>query len=161
MNIKTFLNENLERILKAYPDLFLVGQSHQENKGSYVFIIDGDDGFSIAQCGDISRKLLQSIEQYPEMDAEREKFSFSITSPGAEEPIALPRQYQKHIGRELQLELNDNTKFSARLKSVNQDEIEVTTLIKSKVKGRSDKEGEVRTIPFNQIKESKIILSFK
>ncbi|MBX2984708.1 MAG: hypothetical protein LC109_00040 [Bacteroidia bacterium] len=161
MDIKAFLNESLQKVLNTYPELFVVGTEHQENKGLYVFVLDGDTGLNIAQCGEISRKLMNLIEQNPEAEAERERFSFGITSPGADAPLVLPRQYQKHSGRELMLTLQDDAKLSAKLKEITTESITVVTLIKSKVKGRSDKEGEEKVIPFNQIKESKIILSFK
>ncbi|MCO6495161.1 MAG: hypothetical protein J5I91_05710 [Bacteroidetes bacterium] len=161
MDIKAFLDSELAKVLLDYPDLFVVGNEHQVNKGLYVFILDGDEGLSIAQCGEISRKLMTRIEQNPEAEAERENFSFSITSPGAESPLLLPRQYKKHLNREFLITLEDNTKLSAKLKGITKDDIEVVTLIKSNVKGRTDKEGEEKSIPFNQIKESKIILSFK
>jgi len=161
MDIKAYLGNCLNDVLTEFPDLFVVGNEHQENKQKYIFIVDGDEGFSIGQCGRVSRKMIGLIEQNPEADAERENFSFEISSPGAESPLVMPRQYAKHIGRELQITLKDLTKLNAKLQKASDTEIEVLTLIKSKVKGRRDKEGEVKSIPFDQIVESKIILSFK
>jgi ribosome maturation factor RimP len=161
MDIKNFLETCVNNALENHPELFLVNREYNEANGKYTFIIDGDQGFNIQQCGKISRLVLRQIEENPEAEAQREDFSFEIASPGAEKPLFLKRQYPKHIDREIEILLEDSTTLTGRLIKVEEEALEILPLIKSKVKGRKDKEGETRIIPFDQIKESKIKLSFK
>ena len=44
-------------------------------------------------------------------------------SPGLSEPLKLPRQFAKNIGRELEVLLNDDTKIQGELKIVGEDSI--------------------------------------
>ena len=52
---------------------------------------------NISDCIEVSRKIEKSLD--------RDEFDFSIKvqSPGADEPLVLPRQYKKHVGRKLKI----------------------------------------------------------
>lgn len=165
MEIKAFLDRTLQAALVHFPDLFLVREEVDSAKGKYVYILDGDQGLTIEKCGKVSKSMLRAIEEDVEMSEKRSEFSFEIASPGATNPLLIPRQYNQHIGRDLELTLQteetEPSQIQARLLEVGAEEIKVQTLIISKVKGRKNKLGLERVIPFNQIQESKIILSFK
>lgn len=161
MQVRDFLHNALQSALSEEPGLFLVHSSFKEEGSKYLFVVDGDDGFTIGQCGKLSRRVLRAIEEHPEMEAQREHFAFEVASPGAEAPLMLIRQYKKHIGRELEVETQMDEKFRARLEEVKTDSVVLTKRILSKVKGRKDKDGETLELPLSLIKESKIILSFK
>jgi ribosome maturation factor RimP len=161
MQVGVFLHNALEQALSEESGLFLVHSSYKEEGSKYLFVIDGDEGFTIGQCGKLSRRMMRAIEENPSIEAQREHFSFEVASPGAEAPLVLLRQYAKHVGRELEVETLAGEKIRARLEGVTADALLLRHKILSKVKGRKDKDGEQVQVPYSSVKESKIILSFK
>lgn len=65
---------------------------------------------SLQDCLDVSR----AVEF--QLDREEHDFSLQVMSPGLSEPLKLPRQFAKNIGRELDVLLNDDTKIQGELK---------------------------------------------
>lgn len=160
MDIKGFIERSIADALTAYPDLFLLKSSYNESQGKYTFIVDGTEGFTIQQCGKISRYVMKQIEENESMEEARTTFSFEIASPGAESPLEDYRQYPKHIGRTVEVNKHDDSVVRGKLTYSDEKGIQLTQIIPSKVKGRRDKEGENIALLFDEIKESKIILSF-
>jgi ribosome maturation factor RimP len=100
------LDELVDRVL-AGSDLYRV---ETRIKGSYrqpmvdVFI-DGDDGVTIDQCAEVSRLLHAAIE----LDELFEKsFKLDVSSPGLGKPLMLPRQYRRHVGRNLEVRFKES-----------------------------------------------------
>ena len=77
-----------------------------------------------------------------------------MSSPGADRPLKLPKQYFKHIGRQLEVETSDGEKLTGSLVSV--DEVKIS--IEAEV---SKKETAIKDIDFKDIKEANVIISFK
>ena len=119
--------------------------------------VDGDNGLGISDCVDLSRHIEKSL------DREVEDFSLEVSSPGATQPLKLSRQYIKHIGREVELKLNDGTTFTGKLIEIgtNGDLTLETTTREPKAIGKG-KTNVTRThnIQLQNIKESKIKLKF-
>jgi len=141
------IKELVESILQE-EDLFLVNlilKGHGATQKVLV-LADGDDGISIDQCGKVSRRLGNEIE---ERDLIQEKYTLEVSSPGLDFPITLDRQYRKNVGRELTLELIDGGSVDGELLSVNEEAIRVMT------------KKEPREYPLKEIKQSKIKISFK
>ena len=132
------------------PDVFLVdlkiGAGNQINVK-----IDADNGVLIADCVDLSRQIEHNL------DREVEDFSLEVASAGIDTPLKFPRQYLKNIGRDLNVILTDGTEQKGKICASN--ELGVTLEVIKKVKTKKVKE-EVQ-IAFNNIKESKITISFK
>ncbi len=124
------------------------------NQGNIInVIIDGDSLVSIEDCIAISRHIESGL------DRDKEDFELRVSSFGADKPIMLKRQYRKNIGRELEILLVDDKRISGKLEDVTEDNIRIIpTEIKGKRKTFADK---TVTLKFNEIKEAKIILSFK
>ncbi len=67
-------------------------------------VVDGDEGVSIAECAGISRRLQASLTVagvFPDA------FSLTVSSPGVDRPLTLPRQYRKNLGRPLSVVRRD------------------------------------------------------
>ena len=67
--------------------------------------LDADLGISIDKCVSYNRALYKEIVEsgiFPDGD-----FSLEVSSPGLEEPLKLRRQYQKNIGRNVEVMLKD------------------------------------------------------
>ncbi|NYJ26870.1 ribosome assembly cofactor RimP [Allomuricauda sp. ARW1Y1] len=86
----------LNKALQENPSLFLVNLTIGADNGIKV-VLDGDEGVSLQDCMDVSRAIEHNL------DREEEDFSLEVTSAGATSPLSLPRQYNKNIGRKLQV----------------------------------------------------------
>ena len=109
-----------------YDDIFLVDIKIKPTNNIKIYL-DADTGLGIEKCIKINRSLYKIMEEmgvYPDGD-----FSLEISSPGVEEPLKLPRQYIKNIGRDVELSLPDETKITGKLLAANDDvlTLEITT----------------------------------
>jgi len=140
-------------ILDGNSELFLVDIRVKPTNNFKVFL-DGDHGVSIESCVSVNRKLYKQIEElalYPEGD-----FSLEVSSPGLDEPLKMHRQYLKNINRNVEVVKIDGTKTDGVLKEVNEAHIVV-----EETKGKNKKkETVVHTIPFDNIKTTKIQVIF-
>ena len=119
-------------------------------------LIDGDQGVTIKDCVGLSR----AIEG--QLDRESEDFALDVSSHGATSPIVLPRQYQKHIGRDFEIKLLDGTKTEGTLIQFEKDQLTIeNTVRENKPIGK----GKITVtkqhiINLDKIKESKIKLKY-
>lgn len=97
-----FVKGIIDRALEQYPEVFVVDWSLSPDNDIQV-VVDGDRGVDLETIIALSRAL----EHDPQMDRDREDFSISVSSPGADAPLKLPRQYAKHVGRELKVTLHE------------------------------------------------------
>jgi ribosome maturation factor RimP len=83
--------------------------------------LDGDQGITIEKAVQVNRALYKKIEEaglFPAGD-----FSLEVSSPGLDEPLKLLRQYNKNIGRRVEVILTDGTRREGRLTEVNEEGI--------------------------------------
>lgn len=104
--------------------------------------VDTPDGISIDSCAGISRYLNEAL------DREVEDYALQVSSPGLSSPFRVKQQYEKNTGRRVEILLNDGEKLEGILEKVDAESI----LIKKK--------GTEEEIPFEEIKKTKILLSF-
>lgn len=136
------------------PDLFIVSVRFLKS-GVLEILMDGDQGIAIGDCVKISRHVGFHLE---EEEAVEQAYRLEVSSPGVDAPLVLNRQYHKNIGRKVSVNLLDGTQKEGPLVEVDQQSIRVLEKIKEKGK----KAVEVETdIPFSQIKETKVLISFK
>jgi len=147
------LGKLVNEVLEGDESYFLVDIRIKPVNNIKVFI-DGDQGVSIEKCVNVNRKLYKLIEgmaMYPEGD-----FSLEVSSPGLEEPLKLLRQYRKNINRTVEVTGLDGAKTEGLLKEVAEDHI---TVEETRGKNRK-KEVVLHTIPFNNIKTTKVQVVF-
>jgi ribosome maturation factor RimP len=140
-------------IIAGSPDIFLVEVKIKPTNNVKVFL-DGDSGISIQQCAVLNRSLYKQLEEsnlFPGGD-----FSLEVSSAGLDEPLKLPRQYKKNIGREVEITMNDGAKIEGKLTQAGQENV---TIEEEKGKNKK-KEIVVHTIPVNNIKSTKIQIKF-
>jgi ribosome maturation factor RimP len=80
--------------------------------------IDTDAGVTIDTCAVISRELGPLIDTVEGLQG---PYRLEVTSPGADKPLRMLRQYPRHVGRPFKLKLRsgDGTKpFRGRLSAV-------------------------------------------
>lgn len=142
--VQSIVNQELEGT-----DLFLVDLKIGKDNKISVFI-DGDNGVTIQNCIDLSRKIESNF------DREVEDFELSVFSSGVGEPLKLNRQYKKNIGRNIEVITNEEGgKIVGELLIVDEEKIVVKVQPKKKKDPIVEKE-----ILIDNIKESKIIILF-
>ncbi|MCB9174840.1 MAG: ribosome assembly cofactor RimP [Flavobacteriales bacterium] len=119
--------------------------------------LDSPNGLSISDCIDFSRQIEHNL------DREAEDFELHVSSPGLDKPLRVFQQYQKNIGRDIKIVLLDDKKVEGNLEEVNESEIKLTYTLTEKIEGKKKKLKKIveEIIPFTNIKETTIIISFK
>ena len=140
-------------LVEKEPGYFLVEVKIRPTHNVKVFL-DGDEGISIEKCVQFNRALYKELEEsglFPSGD-----FSLEVSSPGLDEPLKMLRQYQKNIGRQVEILFLDNSKKEGRLLEVTQDGI-----VLEETRGKNKKK-EVfnNAYLFSNIKSTKIQVVF-
>ena len=138
------------------PEQFIVEINVTSNNAIFI-AIDGFNGITINDCINLSRIIESSF------DREIDDFELEVSSAGLSEPFRVIQQYKKNTNQQLDILLKDGSKFSARLISVadNGIQVSVTKTTKSKETKKKETNTAEEFIEFENIKHSKLILSFK
>ena len=157
------IEDYVNNLLEESENVFLVEVKVNPGNNIIVFL-DADNGVTIDTCIRINRALYKQIEEnalFPNGD-----FALEVSSPGVDEPLKLHRQYNKNIGRTVEVLLNDETKKQGKLAEVNNDEITIeetgARTKKPQFNGNKNKEQSNKTtsILFNEIKHTKVLVTF-
>ena len=151
VNLASKLNEWTSEYLEG-SDEFLVDIEHRAGSGKFRILVDGLQGITIKRCAMISRFLSKKIDEDTELD-EDDYFTLEVSSPGADRPLKLPKQFYKHVGRKLQVEKQDEQVTTGILSMVDDEKIEVAVEV-------SKKETVKEQIEFKNIKQANVIISF-
>jgi ribosome maturation factor RimP len=97
------------------------------------------------------------------LDRESEDFELHVSSAGLDKPFRVLAQYIKNIGREVKLVTNDGKKHEGLLTAATAEEVTLEKSRMEKIEGKKKKELIVEQLvfPMTQIKETKIVISFK
>ena len=112
----------VQKLIEGAEDIFLVSIRIKPINNIKVFL-DSDIGVNIDKCARLNRAMYKVIEEeawYPEGN-----FSLEVSSPGVDEPLRLPRQYKKNIGRNVEVTFLDDTKVEGKMMAANEDGIVV------------------------------------
>lgn len=152
MEIRSKLADLAEKTLK--PGLFLVDVvASSKNLSKIKVVIDGDQGVTIDDCGEISRELSARLD---EMNFGTGRYVLEVTTPGLDQPLKLRRQYAKNVGRSLKVHRRDKTIVSGRLTRSDEQGILLVQEVKEG-KNRSEKEVPVS---FDDIEKAFVTASF-
>ena len=127
-------------------DQFLV--EVEVKPGKVSIFLDKPTGITIDECTKVHRHLKSEIDD----EEFFERYDLEVGSPGMDRPLKVKKQYQRRVGKELDVQLLDEDKFRGVLKEVKDDGIEMV------VDGNGDEKE--RIIDFNKIKEAKLVLDF-
>ena len=119
-------------------------------------ILDGDEGVNVKDCINISRAIEGSL------DRDEEDFSLEVASSGVGSPLKFPRQYQKNLGRNMEIISKEGLKFEGELTHVKDDSIELQwkqrepkPIGKGKVTVTKNK-----TLMFDEISQTRVMIKF-
>lgn len=133
---------------------FLVGVEQKQGSKKISVFIDGDKGVNIEACRLVSKAISAKLD---ELDYGDEAYYLEVSSPGVDRPLIMQRQYPQHIGRELSVKLKGNNELTGKLMTVN--ELGITLLLKDKKKAY--KNATEKSLSFDEIAESNVLISFK
>jgi ribosome maturation factor RimP len=117
---------------------------------------DGESNITIEKCAEISRFLEHYLESNGLVG---EKYLLEVSSPGMDEPLRVPQQFAKTIGREVEVLLKTGIKEIGILQSFN--ETGITIEIPELKKKKETIPAQIREIPFEDIKHTKKHFVFK
>ena len=145
-----------ERIDELDKGLYIVDATVSPSNAINVEIDCMEGGGAIVDCMSISR----NIEHNQEEDVE---FELLVSSPGLDKPFKVQQQYIKNIGKDVTVIFKEHGSITGTLKEVDANKILVETSSKERLEGKKKKVLVVRQneIPFSQIKETRVVISFK
>ena len=145
----------LEQALADNPSLFLIDVSISENNQIRV-IIDGDNGVTVEDCIAVSRAIEHNL------DRETEDFSLEVMSAGVSEPLTLPRQYKKNVGRKLKVKTEAGETIEGELTQSDDDTVTLQWKAREPKpvgKGKVTVQKEA-VLPYKEIVEAKVMITF-
>jgi ribosome maturation factor RimP len=154
INEKTVWELAMERLNEF--DGFIVELSIS-NSNDIRLTIDSLKGVTVEDCVSVSRNIEHNL------DRDQEDFSLEVSSAGLDQPLKHVQQYTKNIGRKVKVTHMDGKRVEGTLTQVNSSHISILTKEKERIEGRKAKRWvETKTdIPFADIKETRVIISFK
>ena len=154
MQIEQRVKELVEEKISDRADLFIVSIKMLKN-GILEILLDGDNGIAIEDCAAVSRHVGFHLE---EENVIEHAYRLEVSSPGIDTAFVLFRQYEKNIGRSVRVKLTNGDKKEGVLISATDADV----IIEEKVKEKGKKAVSIETtIPQDQIKETKVLISFK
>ncbi|MCA5004860.1 ribosome assembly cofactor RimP [Sphingobacterium bovistauri] len=154
MQIEKRVKELVEEKIADRADLFIVSISMLKS-GVLSILLDGDNGISIDDCVGVSRHVGFHLE---EENVIENAYRLEVSSPGIDSPLVLLRQYAKNIGRDIRVKLANGDKREGKLLSATTTEVVIEEKVKEKGKKAELKEA---ILPIDQIKETRVLISFK
>jgi len=119
-----------------------------------IVLVDTETGIGIDECAKISRQLADLIEGENLIE---NAYNLEVSSPGIDVPLIQKWQYEKNIGRLVKVFLTTGIEKEGKLTIVTDASITIEGQGKP---GKVKKEDKVVVINFDQIKESKVQVSF-
>jgi ribosome maturation factor RimP len=116
-----------------------------------MIILDGDNGVTIDQCAELSRRLAVLLD---EQNILEDAYLLEVSTPGLDHPLKLKRQYFKNVGRQFKVHLKDKSIVQGKLEEVSEDKLVVRQQV-------DKKETKVTEVLFEQIEKSFVMVSFK
>ncbi len=114
-----------------------------------IFVdLDGDNGINIDDCIEVSRAIENSLNR------DEEDFELNVSSAGADSPLKMPRQYRRHVGRELSVEPFEGAKVEGILTEAGDSQFTIKT------KGSKKEPSKELTFAYEDVKTARVLIRF-
>ena len=157
--IKRALVQSLidERIAELANGLFVVDLTISSTNVIHVELDKQVGNVSIDDCMRVSRNVEHNL------DREQEDFELHVSSAGLDKPLRHTKQFIKNVGREVKVVMHNGNKLEGCLVQVDEEKLVLETSKLEKPEGKKKKELVVQQHTLNRIdiKETKIVISFK
>lgn len=153
MKFKDKVFEILHSAIFDRPDIFII--DFIITKSNFIkVILDSDNILSIGDCQKISKEIIRGLNNCDQ------NFSLEVSSAGIGSPLVNKRQYKKNIGRLLEVKINSGEFYKGKLKSFNNDFIEINSKVREpKKKGRGSSTVEkLKLIKLDEISNAKVVI---
>ena len=147
------IEQMVDEVLAPEPQYFRVLVKIKPTNNVKVFL-EGDNGISIEKCVQFNRSLYKKLEESGLLPAD--DFSLEVSSPGVDEPLKLHRQYNRNVGRIVEVVFNDGSKKAGKLLQVADADIIIEN---TEGKGKKAVTQQL-VIPFNNIKTTTVQIQF-
>ncbi len=150
----------LEQIVNEYitdKDIFLVSIRVSRDNDIEIAIECTSRDVEMDDCANLSRFVESKL------DRETEDFSLTVTSAGLTSPFKVFKQYEKFVGKEIEVMQGSGTKLHGILRSATPEVIELEYETLEAVEGKKRKAKVLRTdaIPMSSIKSAKPVIRFE
>jgi ribosome maturation factor RimP len=114
-----------------------------------IFVdLDGDNGINIDDCIEVSRAIENSLNR------DEEDFELNVSSAGADSPLKMPRQYRRHVGRELSVEPFEGAKVEGVLTEAGDSQFTIKT------KGSKKEPSQELSFAYEDVKTARVLIRF-
>ena len=122
-----------------------------------VVEIDHAEGVWIDDCVELSRYIESKLNR------EEEDYELEVGSAGIGQPFKVLKQYEIHIGKDVEVQTKDGKKWTGVLTEVNEDNFTIMIQVKVKEEGakRPKMVEQSVTFTYDEIKYTKYLISFK
>lgn len=144
----------MERVCSSLKGVFPVEVNLAGKSGrvKITVFLDSETSVSLEDCAKISRAVEQEIDESNLFDS----YVLEVSSAGMSNPLKVRRQYLKNKGRNVKIVLQGGGVLNGKLAEVGEDGV---VLIQEPDK--KSLEDKTYSIPFNDIKTTHLIFSFK
>jgi len=152
---KSIVSQIVESYLQESEHYLVDLKVNQDNRIQVE--IDSFNGVSLDDCVTLNRFLESKL------DREVEDFELEVSSAGLSSPFKVLKQYEKNIGKEVEVLTTEGKKLAGVLSSVSTDAVVLTVEKAIKEEGAKRKKTiqEEITLSFKNIKTTKLIIRFK
>ena len=151
---KEYIQQLVDEFLLENEGVFLV--SLKIGAGNQIeVLIDAFENIKMGDCVKLSRHIEGSL------DREEHDFGLQVASAGLSEGFKVFKQYQKNVGKEVVVKLRGGEKLLGKMLSAEENTgIVLQTARKEKVGKKKQEVIEKHTLAFEQIDQTKIVISF-
>jgi ribosome maturation factor RimP len=135
--------------------IFLVDVIISQGNRITVYL-DKTEGISLDECVGLNRYLNANL------DRDIEDYELEVSSPGLGSPFKVKEQFEKNMGKDVEVQLNSGEKLTGKLLSFSGHEMELEVLIREE-KGKKGRKliPKIIKIVLEQVKSTKRVISFK
>ncbi len=146
-----------ERIAELDNGLYVVDLRISPTNVIHVELDKLKGGVSVHDCVSVSRNIEHNL------DREQADFELHVSSAGLDKPIRHINQFAKNVGRSFKVQPQTEEAFEGELVKMADENLvfKVRTQKRDEVKKKKIWVEEIIELPYNQIKEAKIVISFK
>ncbi len=137
-------------------DIYIVDLEYKADEQILKVFIDHDSGLTLDMCRDVNKMLTRLLDETPWLG---DSYRLDVSSPGADKPLRLQRQYTKHQGRVVTVTLVDGTLKTGRLGHV----VDTGFTLEEEIpapKGRKPKYREGRKISWEEVQQTIVEIRF-
>ena len=146
-----------ERINELGNGLYIVELTISSANSIHVEIDKISGGVTVTDCVSVSRNVEHNL------DRDEQDFELHVSSAGLDKPLRHINQYIKNIGRRVEIAMRDGRKLEGEIIKINEGVMLIKDQVLKLVENKKKKAlvEEVTEVHFSDIKEAKIVISFK